>query len=94
MVDAWRKDWLRRGYDDAEEWDATHAAQILVDYNLAKMPDSPAQLLKIWDLASPKFKEGDEIFEQDIVDRIDYGKIPVHEPWVAPEDAITDFPPR
>ena len=94
MVDAWRKDWLRRGYDDAEEWDATHAAQILVDYNLAKMPDSPAQLLKIWDLASPKFKEGDEIYEQDIVDRIDYDKIPVHESWVAPEDAITDFPPR
>jgi hypothetical protein len=94
MVDAWRKDWLRRGYDDAEEWDATHAAQILVDFKLAKMPDSPAQLLKIWDLASPKFKEGDEIYEQDIVDRIDYGKIPVHEPWVAPEDAITDFPPR
>ena len=94
MVDAWREDWLRRSYDDAEEWDATHAAQILVDMKLAKMPDSPAQLLKLWDLASPKFKEGDEIYEQELVDRIDYDKIPVHEPWVAPEDAITDFPRR
>ena len=94
MVAAWRIDWLRRGYDDAEEWDAMHSAQILVDWDLAKMPDSPAQLLKLWDLGSQQFKRGDEQYEQDIVDRIDYGKIPVHEPWVASEDAITDFPPR
>jgi len=92
LVEQWRDEWLRIGYDDAEQWDAEHASKILTDLKLAKMPQTPSQLLMLWELASPTFSDEDEEYKQDLILRVNYEDITWHEPWVEPRDAITAPP--